>query len=510
MNQMRDEPTATPSKTRRMRPFALVCAGAVAGVLVSLGISAVAQKDSRSPLQALPLEELRQFADVFGAIKGNYVEAVEDKKLISEAISGMLSGLDPHSAFLDAKAFKEMQLNTSGQFGGIGIEIGVEDGFIKVISPIEDTPAERAGIRAADLIVKIGERPAKGISTTEAVELMRGKPGTSLTITVSRKGEPAPRVFTLERAVIKVQSVRSKMIEPGFAYTRITQFQEQTLPSLAKHLDQLASQGPLKGLVLDLRNDPGGLLQGALGVSAAFLPPKVLVTSTDGRNADARRRYNADPNDYARHGDDPIGQLPAVYKSVPMVVLVNAGSASASEIVAGALQDHKRATIIGTQTFGKGSVQTILPLSSTTAIKLTTARYYTPSGRSIQAKGITPDILVDEYADGDLSHLRVREADLKGHLGDANKPGSGGPTQGSSGSSTQTERKSGEDSAAAERGKSLTAEQINERLRNRKPVVFGSPEDWQLQQAMNHLKGRPVAKPASTQTAAARSDRIVD
>jgi len=510
MNQMRDEPTATPSKTRRMRPFALVCAGAVAGVLVSLGISAVAQKDSRSPLQALPLEELRQFADVFGAIKGNYVEAVEDKKLISEAISGMLSGLDPHSAFLDAKAFKEMQLNTSGQFGGIGIEIGVEDGFIKVISPIEDTPAERAGIRAADLIVKIGERPAKGITTTEAVELMRGKPGTSLTITVSRKGEPAPRVFTLERAVIKVQSVRSKMIEPGFAYTRITQFQEQTLPSLAKHLDQLASQGPLKGLVLDLRNDPGGLLQGALGVSAAFLPPKVLVTSTDGRNADARRRYNADPNDYARHGDDPIGQLPAVYKSVPMVVLVNAGSASASEIVAGALQDHKRATIIGTQTFGKGSVQTILPLSSTTAIKLTTARYYTPSGRSIQAKGITPDILVDEYADGDLSHLRVREADLKGHLGDANKPGSGGSTQGSSGSSTQTERKSGEDSAAAERGKSLTAEQINERLRNRKPVVFGSPEDWQLQQAMNHLKGRPVAKPASTQTAAARSDRIVD
>ncbi|NCZ30321.1 MAG: S41 family peptidase, partial [Betaproteobacteria bacterium] len=415
---------------RRMRPVALVCAGAIAGVLVSLGISAVAQKDSRSPLQALPLEELRQFADVFGAIKGNYVETVEDKKLIKEAISGMLSGLDPHSAFLDAKAFKEMQLNTSGQFGGIGIEIGVEDGFIKVISPIEDTPAERAGIRAADLIVKIGDRPAKGISTTEAVELMRGKPGTSLTITVSRKGEPTPRVFTLERAVIKVQSVRSSMVEPGFAYARITQFQEQTVPSLAKHLSQLASQGPIKGLVLDLRNDPGGLLQGALGVSAAFLPPKVLVTSTDGRNADARRRYNADPQDYSRQGDDPIGQLPAIYKTVPMVVLVNAGSASASEIVAGALQDHKRATILGTQTFGKGSVQTILPLSSTTAIKLTTARYYTPSGRSIQAKGITPDILVDEYPDGDLSHLRVREADLKGHLGDQVKPGADPANQG--------------------------------------------------------------------------------
>ena len=204
MNQMRDEATSNPPKKRHMRPFALVCAGAVAGVLVSLGISAVAQKDSRSPLQALPLEELRQFADVFGAIKGNYVESVEDKKLINEAISGMLSGLDPHSAFLDAKAYKEMQLNTSGQFGGIGIEIGIEDGFIKVIAPIEDTPAERAGIRAADLIVKIGERPAKGISTTEAVELMRGKPGTPVTITISRKGEPTPRVFTLERAVIKV------------------------------------------------------------------------------------------------------------------------------------------------------------------------------------------------------------------------------------------------------------------------------------------------------------------
>jgi len=523
MNQMRDDLLTAPGKARRMKPFALVCAGAIAGVLVSLGISAVAQKDNRNPLQALPLEELRQFADVFGAIKGNYVESVEDKKLISEAISGMLSGLDPHSAFLDAKAYKEMQLNTSGQFGGIGIEIGVEDGFIKVIAPIEDTPAERAGIRAADLIVKIGERPAKGISTTEAVELMRGKPGTSLTITVSRKGEPAPRVFTLERAVIKVQSVRSKMIEPGYAYARISQFQEQTLPSLAKHLDQLAGQGPLKGLVPDLRNDPGGLLQGALGVSAAFLPPKVLVTSTDGRNADARRRYSADPHDYARHGEDPIAQLPPVFKTVPMVVLVNAGSASASEIVAGALQDHKRATIIGTQTFGKGSVQTILPLSPTTAIKLTTARYYTPSGRSIQAKGITPDFLVDEYADGDLSHLRVREADLKGHLGDQVKPaapklapsssaGGGTPALGGG-----AERKSNEESPAGERGnavdrsKSLSAEEINERLRNRKPVVFGSADDWQLQQAMNHLKGRPVAKPASTQTAAAPgSSRMID
>lgn len=504
--------TSTPPKRaaafRRMRPLALVCAGALAGVLVSLGISAVAQKDNRSPLQALPLEELRQFADVFGAIKGNYVDPVEDKKLISEAISGMLSGLDPHSAFLDAKAYKEMQLSTSGQFGGIGIEIGTEDGFIRVISPIEDTPAERAGIRAADLIIRIGDRPAKGITTSEAVDLMRGKPGTSVTLTISRKGETAPRVFTLVRDVIKVQSVRSKMVEPGFAYARVSQFQDQTVASLSRHLDQLAGQGPLKGLILDLRNDPGGLLQGALGVSAAFLPPRTLVTSTDGRTPDARRRYYADPQDYARHGDDPIGSLPGIYKTLPMVVLVNAGSASASEIVAGALQDHKRATVIGTQTFGKGSVQTILPLSSTTAIKLTTARYYTPGGRSIQAKGITPDIVVDEYADGDLSHLRVREADLKGHLGDqagtSSRTDAGkaqaNPQANPDGSVTGA---GGASEAAPSRAKGLSAEEINERLRNRKPVVFGSPEDWQLQQALNHLKGKPVVKPASTQTAVA-------
>jgi len=273
--------------------------------------------------------------------------------------------------------------------------------------------------------------------------------------------------------------------------------------SLARHLDQLAAQGPLKGLVLDLRNDPGGLLQGALGVSAAFLPPRTLVTSTDGRTPDARRRYYSDPQDYARHGDDPIASVPGIYKSLPMVVLVNAGSASASEIVAGALQDHKRAVVIGTQTFGKGSVQTILPLSSTTAIKLTTARYYTPGGRSIQAKGITPDIVVDEYADGDLSHLRVREADLKGHLGD--QAGASGRPEGNKNStaaegSAGTAGKAGE--AASARAKGLSAEEINERLRNRKPIVFGSTEDWQLQQALNHLKGRPVVKPASTQTAA--------
>jgi len=520
----RDTEVGAPSRPARrfrpMRPLALVCAGALAGVLVSLGISAVAQKDSRSPLQALPLEELRQFADVFGAIKGNYVDPVEDKKLISEAISGMLAGLDPHSAFLDAKAYKEMQLSTSGQFGGIGIEIGTEDGFIKVIAPIEDTPAERAGIRAADLIIRIGDRPAKGITTSEAVDLMRGKPGTSLTLTVSRKGETAPRVFTLVRDVIKVQSVRSKIVEPGYAYARVSQFQDQTVASLSRHLDQLAAQGPLKGLVLDLRNDPGGLLQGALGVSAAFLPPRTLVTSTDGRTPDARRRYYSDPQDYARHGDDPIASVPGIYKTLPMVVLVNAGSASASEIVAGALQDHKRATVIGTQTFGKGSVQTILPLSSTTAIKLTTARYYTPGGRSIQAKGITPDIVVDEYADGDLSHLRVREADLKGHLGDqasapmradqgkatASPEGTGAaaakPADAAAGKPADAAAGKPAESNAA-RSKGLSAEEINERLRNRKPIVFGNPDDWQLQQALNHLKGKPVVKPASTQTAAA-------
>src|SRR5205085_1029498 len=366
----------------KLRSIGFILVGAVAGVLISLNFQAIADRAARAPL---PIEELRAFTEVFGAIKTNYVEPVEDKKLITEAINGMLTGLDPHSAYLDQEAFKELQVGTQGQFGGLGIEVGMEDGFVKVISPIEDTPAFKAGVKPGDLIVKLDDTPVKGMTLNDAVKRMRGKPNSQITLTITRKGEATPIIVTLTRAVIKVQSVKSKILEPGYAWIRVSQFQEATPENLVKHLDTLFKQGPVKGLVLDLRGDPGGLLHGAVAVSAAFLPPKSLVVSTDGRAEDSRKKFYAVADDYARRGDDVLRGLPQAVKNVPMVVLVNGGSASASEIVAGALQDAKRAKVMGTQSFGKGSVQTIMPLGNNTAIKLTTARYYTPSGRSTQA-----------------------------------------------------------------------------------------------------------------------------
>jgi carboxyl-terminal processing protease len=461
---------------KRFQVFGWVSIGLISGVLVSLGFQALAQRDSRL---ALPIDELRQFADVYGAIKSNYVEDVEDKKLITEAISGMLTGLDPHSAYLDADAFRELQVGTQGEFGGLGLEVGTEDGFVRVVSPIEGTPAERAGVKAGDLIIKIDDKATKGMALNDAVKLMRGKPKTSITLTVSRKGENKPLTFTIVRDVIQIQSVRSRLIEPGVGYIRITQFQEHTVENLVKHFNSLAEKGTLSSLVLDLRNDPGGLLTGAIGVSAAFLPEKTLVVSTDGRQEDAKRKYFASVSDYGRTGrQDPLANLSPQAKKVPMVVLVNGGSASASEIVAGALQDHGRAKILGTQTFGKGSVQTILPLTSNTAIKLTTARYFTPKGQVIQAKGISPDFWVEETADGAVvDRLRVREADLNRHL-------SGGGEQGKA--KNGPEKKPAQNNAASGNGEA----------REIKPIEFGSDSDYQLQQALNHLKGKPVVTSA--------------
>ncbi|MEW5881296.1 MAG: S41 family peptidase [Pseudomonadota bacterium] len=473
----------------RLRNFGLIGVGAIAGVAISLAISAYAFRDARGPI---PLEEIRQFTDVFGAIKANYVEPVDDKKLIQEAISGMLTGLDPHSAFLDAEAFKDLQVGTQGEFGGLGIEVGAEDGAVRVIAPIDDTPAARAGIKSGDLIIKIDDKLTRGMTLAEAVKLMRGKKGTTIVLTIARKGETKPLEFKLVRDVIRVQSVRSRVIEPGYGFIRISQFQERTVEDLVKHVNDLYKQGPLKGLVLDLRNDPGGLLHAAVGVSAAFLPPKSLVVSTDGRTDDARRRFVASPEDYLRaRGEDVIAKLPREIKSAPMVVLVNNASASASEIVAGALQDHKRATVIGTQTFGKGSVQTIIPIridgDNPAAIKLTTARYYTPSGRSIQAKGIVPDLLVEDTPEGNFAGLSVREADLVRHLedkADADKPVK--PAHAAPGVSPAPHGASGE--APARR------------------YEFGSADDFQLKQAMNHLKGLPVEVAKSRESVAAAKD----
>ena len=460
-------------KGSRIRQIGLVLVGVIAGVLVSLNFQAIAQRD-RSPL---PIEELRAFTEVFGAIKANYVEPVEDKKLISEAINGMLTGLDPHSAYLDADAFKELQVGTQGQFGGLGIEVGMEDGFVKVVSPIEDTPAYRAGVKPNDLIIKLDETPVKGMTLNDAVKKMRGKPNTNITLTISRKGDPQLIVITLQRAIIRVQSVKSKVVEPGYGYVRVSQFQEATAESLVKALENMYKQGgPLKGLVLDLRNDPGGLLYGAVAISATFLPQKALVVSTDGRTEDAKRKYFASPDDYLRGGgrDDFLRNLPAAVKNVPMVVLVNGGSASASEIVAGALQDYKRATVMGTQSFGKGSVQTIMPLGNSTAIKLTTARYYTPSGRSIQAKGITPDIIVEEP--GANTQTRLREADLTRHLVNPK----------------DKEALEKEDAAAADRAAAAAKNKPAADDPSRKPIELGSKDDFQLAQALAHLKGQPV------------------
>ncbi|MFM9968538.1 MAG: S41 family peptidase [Burkholderiales bacterium] len=455
----------------KIKQASLVAVGILAGVLLSLNFSAVAQRESgRFPL---PVDELRTFAEVFGAIKAGYVEPVEDKKLINEAINGMLSGLDPHSSYLDQEAFKELQVGTQGEFGGLGIEVGMEDGFVKVVSPIEDTPAFRAGLKPGDLIIRLDDTPVKGMSLNDAVKRMRGKPKAPIRITIVRKGVENPFEVTLIRDVIRVQSVKSKLVEPGYGWVRVSQFQEHTVETMAKHITALYKDGPLKGLVLDLRNDPGGLLNGAVGVSAAFLPAKSLVVSTDGRTEDARRKFIASPEDYIRgRGDDLLRGLPAGVKNVPMVVLVNAGSASASEIVAGALQDHKRATIMGTQTFGKGSVQTIMPLGNSTAIKLTTARYYTPSGRSIQAKGIVPDVIVEDPTAGSV---RVREADLDKHLSNNQEKESAATKQ-------QAPAKAADDKPAA-------------------PLEFASEKDFQFQQAMNFLQGRPVA--ASPQPAGA-------
>ncbi|WP_137937086.1 S41 family peptidase [Chitinivorax sp. B] len=469
-----------------VQKFSLVSAGVVVGVLLSLNFSAIADKAEPQPL---PVEDLRAFTDVFGRIKADYVEPVEDKKLIREAINGMLSGLDPHSAYLDENAFKDLRESTQGEFGGLGLEVGMEDGVVKVISPIEDSPAYKAGMKAGDYIIKLDDTNVRGLSLTDAVKKMRGKPNTSITLTVLRKSESKPLTFTLTRSVIKVQSVRNKLLDDGYGYVRVSQFQEHTVEDLAKAVDSLYKQnkGALKGFVLDLRNDPGGLLDAAVGVSAAFLPANTLVVYTDGRVQDAKMRRFTVKDDYARRGDDPLKNLPKEIKNVPLVVLVNGGSASASEIVAGALQDHKRAIVVGTQTFGKGSVQTVLPLSPNTGIKLTTARYYTPNGRSIQAKGIVPDVEVEEArlsaVDG-FAGLRVREADLTGHLENTQESNTDKPSD---------KAKDKEPAKPAAKPKAPTNKpDRTDDAKVEGPIEFGSKQDYQLQQALNVLKVQQI------------------
>ncbi len=426
--------------------------GMFVGAAVILDMGVLAEREpGKEPASPLPLDELRTFTEVFSRIKADYVEPVEDKKLLEDAVQGMLSGLDPHSSYLDAESFRDMRVETEGQFGGLGIEVTMENGFVKVVSPIEDTPAARGGVKTGDLIIRLDDKAVKGMTLTEAVRVMRGKPGSDITLTIAREGETKPLKITLTRAVIKIQSVKSRMLEPGYGYVRITQFQAGTDKGLVDVIRKLEAdnKGRLRGMVLDLRNNPGGVLNAAVGVSDAFLD-KGLIVYTEGRVADSRMKLSASPGD--------------VLYGAPIVVLVNGGSASASEIVAGALQDHKRAVIMGTKSFGKGSVQTIIPVSNGAALKITTARYFTPSGRSIQASGIEPDIVAEEArVTRSEAGDRLREADLARHLENGDEMAK--PKE----EPKKQDKK--DDKKKDETGKTPAA------------------EDYQLQEALNLLKG---------------------
>ncbi|OZA26110.1 MAG: peptidase S41 [Hydrogenophilales bacterium 17-61-9] len=466
--------------TQKTKLVLVGLAGLLAGAALTVNLSAIADKDAAT---ALPIEELRAFTDVFARIKNDYVESVDDKKLITGAINGMLNGLDPHSSYLDVEGFKDLQVGTQGEFGGLGIEVGMEDGFVRVVSPIEDTPAFKAGVKPGDLIVKLDDTPVKGLSLNDAVKRMRGKPGSNIKLTISRKGVDKPIVITITRAVIKIRSVKSKLLENGYGYVRVTQFQEHTGELLAEALTGLYkdNKAPLKGLILDLRNDPGGLLNGAVAVTAAFVKPDSLVVYTEGRSEDAKMRLTASRENYLRPMQiDYLKNLPDGVRQVPMVVLVNSGSASASEIVAGALQDHKRAVVMGTRTFGKGSVQTILPIGNGTAIKLTTARYFTPNGRSIQAKGIEPDIIVeDPNLPSEDEGLGIREADLDKHLSNPN-----------GGESAPIVNKPGESPKAAPTTKPGKEKDI--KPLTLEPGEIVSKNDFQVNQALSLLKGLQI------------------
>ena len=470
---------------QKLKIVSWVSIGVLVGSLTTLSL----HSGARSAMSPLPLEELQQLAAVFSMVKSDYVEAVDDKKLISDAIAGMVSSLDPHSQYFDKKSYKEFREGTAGRFVGVGIEITQEDGLVKVVSPIEGSPADRGGIKSGDLITKVDDTAVRGLSLNEAVKRMRGEPRTKVVLTIFRKSENRTFPVTIVREEIKVVSVKGKPIEPGYGWVRLTQFQERTVEDMVKKLEDIYNQDPqLKGLVLDLRNDPGGLLDAAVAVSAVFLPDDVTVVSTNGQLEESKYVYKASPQFYLRRGADPVRRLTettkGIYKKIPLVVLVNEGSASASEIVAGALQDHKRATVMGSQTFGKGSVQTVRQLGPDTALKITTARYYTPSGRSIQTKGIVPDVLLDDTLEGSpFAVLRTREADLEKHL--------------NSGQGAEVK------DPAREKAREAALKRLEEESKKpnseRRPPELGSAEDFPLQQAINQLKGRPVVV-SKTQT----------
>ncbi len=427
-------------------------------LLIFSSTASYAQEETRKTAKEIPFDEIRIFAEVFDKVKNDYVESIDDKQLIESAIRGLLSGLDPHSSYLDETAFQNLQEGTSGEFGGLGIEVSMENGFVKVIAPIDDTPAQRAGIQAGDLIIRLDDSPVKGLALNEAVDKMRGKPGTDITLTIAREGMEQPLVLTITRETITRKSAWTRTLEPGYGYLRVSNFQTNTANDAQRALETLKEEngGQLKGLILDLRNNPGGILSGAVAISDLFLEEGMIVY-TEGRINDSKLTFDAKPVD--------------LINKAPLVVLVNGGSASASEIVAGALQDHGRAIIIGQKTFGKGSVQTILPMTNESALKLTTARYYTPSGRSIQASGIVPDINIDQVKVELIEQnvLRVSEANLSGHLENNPDPESDQDTDNPASSQSNTNNN-------AEQEQTL------------------SQSDYALYEALNVLKGMVLSQ----------------
>ncbi len=433
----------------KMCTFGLLALASIVG-LAAIEVDAESDAATESE-QDLPWRELRTFTEVFAKVKNDYVEPIKDKQLLENAIRGMLTGLDPHSAYLDPEDYKGLQEGTTGEFGGLGIEVGIENGLVKVIAPIDDTPAQRAGVKPGDVITKLDDTPVKGMALNDAVKHMRGKPGSPITLTIVREGVEKPLEIVITRAVIKVESIKTDLLEPNFGYLRISTFQERTGEDLRRALDEIKAENkrPLKGIVLDLRNNPGGILSAAVSVADAFIE-KGLIVYTEGRVEDSQLRFTAKPDD--------------LLSGASMVVLVNGGSASASEIVAGALQDTRRGIIMGSRTFGKGSVQTILPMSNQAALKLTTALYYTPSGRSIQAEGIKPDIILDKVevavvADDDPHSLK--EADLSRHLANGKQKTTSGEAQ--------------------------------EQARDTKSMASS---DYELYEALNLLKGLALSKSA--------------
>jgi carboxyl-terminal processing protease len=426
--------------------------GIILGTLIAVGGRVFAERDQSNLIKTIPFEELRTFTEVFHRIKTDYVEEVEDKTLLENAIKGMVSGLDPHSGYLTQEAYEELTIGTRGEFGGLGIEVGMEDGFVKVIAPIDDTPAQRAGIQSGDIIIRLNDTTVKGMTLNDAVKIMRGKPGTSIKLTVVRELVEKPFTVTIVRDIIQVKSVKQRQLEPGYGYIRISHFQAHTKEDLRAALNKLQDENKqrLKGLVLDLRNNPGGVLEAAVAVSDAFLS-KGLIVYTQGRVDDSSLKFQAKADDWLA--------------GAPLVVLVNGGSASASEIVAGALQDHKRAIIMGYKTFGKGSVQTILPMNNNTALKLTTARYYTPTGRSIQAEGIQPDIVLNKLKmteqEQEETETTLKESDLARHLQNDN----------------QEDEENASANQATEKGKDLLK------------------SDYAVYEALNLLKGLNIVNP---------------